>query len=187
MSVFGIVKIVLLGDFASGKTTLKRSFMGVHLDDVYLSTLGVDLVSYHFKGEDFDLKYQIWDMGGQPEFKTIRIQQYAGTEGGLLLFDKTRRETFDHLVDWLDELSTSISKIIPMYLIGNKSDLLSDEENREYDSLALDFIEKYQDKYPKINIRGYYSTSALNGINVKNAFLALGKDIIKIKSDEMVI
>ncbi|MHA1303395.1 MAG: GTP-binding protein [Candidatus Heimdallarchaeaceae archaeon] len=187
MSVFGIVKIVLLGDYAAGKTTLKRSFMGLHLDELYMTTLGVDLASYHFVDSEFDLKYQIWDLGGQPEFKTIRIHQYAGTEGGLLVFDKGRPETFDHLTDWLDELSEAIKKVIPILLIGNKSDLVSEEKNFEYNKRAQVFIEEKQHLYPKIDLCGYFSTCAISGHNVRSAFLALGKEIIKKKSEEMVI
>jgi len=187
MSAFGVVKIVLLGDYAAGKTTLKRSFMGLHLDEVYLSTLGVDLASYHFVDENFDLKYQIWDLGGQPEFKTIRVQQYKGTEGGLLVFDKARIETFEHLSDWLEELSSSISNRVPIFLIGNKSDLLSPEENVEMDRKAEKFIEDNQNTYPEIDLKGYFATCALTGENVREAFLALGKEIIKIKSDKMLI
>ena len=161
--------------------------MGLHLDEVYLSTLGVDLASYQHTDEDMDINFQIWDLGGQPEFKEIRTQQYIGSEGGLLVFDKDRSETFEHLVDWLEELHSSINKEIPLFVIGNKSDLLTEEENKVFDEKAKNFIVEYEYKYSKIKLCDYLPTCALTGENVKKAFLGLGREIIKRKSDELII
>lgn len=187
MSVFGAVKIVLLGDFATGKTTLKRSFMGLHLDEKYMSTLGVDLATHKHMDEDMEITYQIWDMGGQKEFREIRIKQYAGTEGGLLIFDKSRPETFAHLSEWLEELNSSIDYKIPIMLLGNKNDLLEYDQNQMFDGQAENFLEEYKNKYQNIDIVEYFSTCALTGFNVYEAFLRLGRIIILKKSDEMKI
>ena len=187
MSIFGAVKIVLLGDYATGKTTLKRNFMGLHLDEVYMSTLGVDLATHKHKDEDMEITFQIWDLGGQPEFKKLRIKQYKGAEGGLLVFDKSRPETFASLNSWLAELNSSLSEKIPVLVLGNKDDLLGSENNETFNIQAEQFVNETRDFYEFVDLVDFYSTCALTGSNVHQAFLDLGRIIIRKKSKEMKI
>ena len=187
MSVYGTVKIVLLGDYATGKTTLKRSFMGLHLDEVYMSTLGVDLASHTHVDEDIEIVFQIWDLGGQKEYSKLRQKHYVGSEGGLLVFDKSRPETFASLETWLMELDISIKTRIPILVLGNKEDLMDEEENSLWDDQAVEFVKEFKDKFTNIELIEFYSTCALTGTNVNEAFIELGRIIIRRKSDEMKI
>ena len=187
MSIYGAVKIVLLGDYATGKTTLKRSFMGLHLDEKYMSTLGVDLATHKYLDEEMEITFQIWDMGGQKEFKKIRTKQYVGTEGGLLVFDKSRPETFANLTEWLEELNSSIDYKIPLLILGNKHDLLEYEQNQLFDEQSKNFLSEFKNKFKNIELVEYFSTCALTGGNVYDAFLRLGRIIIKKKSNDMII
>ena len=161
--------------------------MGLHLDERYMSTLGVDLATHKHIDEDMEITFQIWDMGGQKEYKEIRTKQYVGTEGGLLVFDKSRPETFANLEEWLEELNSSISYKIPLLILGNKHDLLEYEQNQLYDEQSKNFLNEFKDKYPNIELIEYFSTCALTGTNVYDAFLRLGRIIILKKSDEMKI
>lgn len=187
MSIYGVVKIVLAGDYATGKTTMKRSFMGMHLNEKYMSTLGVDLATYKHVDENIVLVFQIFDLGGQDQFKAIRLQYYKGSEGAFVVFDKSRLETFESLKNWLEEISSNVSSVIPVIIIGNKDDLLDNEKNKLIDEQVLNFIDENMRSYPNVEIVGYYSTCALEGKNVKQAFLSLGREIIKRKSEEMLI
>ena len=173
MSIFGIVKTVLAGDYATGKTTLRKSFMGISLDKGYLSTLGVNFTTYKHVDEDMTITFQIWDLGGQPNYKKVRERYYVGAEGCLLVFDKSRKETFDHLTLWLSEIEENITKPIIVIIIGNKEDLLSSEENKTIDKMVIEFIKDYRSEYFKrsILLSEYFSTCAIKGINVKKAFL----------------
>ncbi|MCE7743256.1 MAG: GTP-binding protein [Candidatus Heimdallarchaeota archaeon] len=187
MSVFGTVKIVLLGDAATGKTTLKRNFMGLHLEEAYMSTLGVDLASHKHVDEDIEITFQIWDLGGQKEYHKLRKKQYVGSEGGLLVFDKSRLETFASLSRWLEEINSSLSTKIPIYLLGNKDDLMEKEQNALFDSQAKIFLEENMNKFEFLELIDYFSTCALTGSNVNEAFLDLGRIIMRKKSDAMKI
>lgn len=187
MSIYGTVKIVLLGDAATGKTTLKRSFMGLHLEEVYMSTLGVDLASHKHVDEDIEITFQIWDLGGQTEYSTLRQKQYVGSEGGLLVFDKSRPETFANLLNWLEEVNGSLSDKIPIYILGNKDDLMDEEQNVLLDTQAKSFLNENKDKFENVELIDYFSTCALTGSNVNDAFLDLGRIIMRKKSDVMKI
>lgn len=187
MSIRDKVKVLLLGDFATGKTTLKKCFLGEEISEIYLSTIGVDISTYTYEDIDHKIIFQIWDIGGQPEYKLIRKKQYAGTEGGLLVFDKNRLETFEHLDGWLKELNSAINKVVPVILVGNKNDLLTDNENKAIDKKGMDFVQEYKNKYQFIELKDYISTSALKGYNVEQAFIKLGRNIIIQKTEELGI
>ena len=74
------------------------------------------------------VKIQIFDTGGLEDFQEIRRTYYKGAIGALLVYDITRKETFIHVIKWLEEIKSNISEQITIILIGNKKDL---EDNRE--------------------------------------------------------
>jgi small GTP-binding protein len=161
--------------------------MGLHLDEEYMSTLGVDLASHKHIDEDMEITFQIWDLGGQPEFKDLRSKQYVGAEGGLLVFDKSRPETFSNLDNWLEEFNVSLTERVPVIILGNKNDLINGDNNLRIDTEAQLYLNETKDKFPKVELKEYYSTCALTGMNVYNAFLKLGRIVIESKSDELKI
>ena len=69
------------------------------------------------------VKLQIWDTAGQESFRSITRSYYRGAAGALLVYDITRRETFNHLTRWLEEARQNASTNMVIMLIGNKSDL----------------------------------------------------------------
>ena len=74
------------------------------------------------------MKIQIWDTPGHEDFQEIRRTYYKGAIGALLVYDITRKETFIHVIKWLEEIKSNISEQITIILIGNKKDL---ENKRE--------------------------------------------------------
>ena len=98
---------------------------------------------------------------------------YKGAKGALLVYDITRKNTFDNIDNWLKELITINTNNISMCLIGNKSDL---------SLLRKVEKEKAQEKANKYGIK-FYETSALDSSNIKYAIEELIKDIyIKTKN-----
>lgn len=69
------------------------------------------------------VKLQIWDTAGQESFRSITRSYYRGAAGALLVYDITRRETFDHLVSWLEDARQHANSNMTIMLIGNKADL----------------------------------------------------------------
>ena len=60
---------------------------------------------------------------GQEAFQSITRTYFKGAMGALLVYDITRRETFDHVVNWLQEVKNNASSDIVVVLVGNKNDL----------------------------------------------------------------
>ncbi len=66
------------------------------------------------------IKLQIWDTAGQESFRSITRSYYRGAAGALLVYDITRRETFNHLTTWLEDARQHSNSNMVIMLIGNK-------------------------------------------------------------------
>lgn len=176
-----IVKIVLLGDGAVGKTTLRERFMGRGFTTSYLPTLGAEFVSKVLPitrpNKTISLRFQIWDLAGQPTFKQIRKLYYRDSVGLILVFDITRPESLYNLKTWLSEAITySGSKKLSVVILGNKIDL------RELDWVRAEEITQNLNEINKNDTLDspaiFYQTSAKTGENVNLAFETIGKKIL---------
>ena len=74
------------------------------------------------------IKLQIWDTAGQERFRAVCRSYYRGAMCALLVYDITRRVTFQHLVSWLSDARNLTSTNTIFMLIGSKRDL---EKTRE--------------------------------------------------------
>lgn len=122
-----LFKIVLIGDAGVGKTSILIRFTDDRFDDDQLSTIGVDL---RVKLIDVDhgnvkkrVKVTVWDTAGQERFRTLTASYFHKVQGLILVYDVTRRETFDSLAMWNNEIDTNTdgSPVVKV-LVGNKID-----------------------------------------------------------------
>ena len=124
-----VIKIVLLGDGAVGKTALRLRFMGHGFQSSYLSTIGADFAlkevrTAHPKTkEEITTKLQIWDLAGKQHYSNIRSNYYIGAHGAFIVYDVSRRSSFDNISNWIVELKKNIGNKIPIFIIANKIDL----------------------------------------------------------------
>ncbi len=174
-----LFKITLLGDGAVGKTSLRKRYMGQGFTTQHLMTIGADFAILEKEIEGNKLTWQIWDLAGQESFKKVRSMYYKGCFGALLVFDMTRRSSFENLDIWLKELYKHSGRgKIPVIVLGNKADLADQREVFPED------VEKYVAKLQKsvakegVEVK-YLETSALTGLNVEKAFNMLGEAIMK--------
>ena len=164
-----ITKICLLGEAAVGKTSLVYRFVQNTFKDSYKSTLGVNLLKKDLKLDDYgEVSAQIWDLGGQESFRSLRKLYLEGANGALVIYDVTNRKTFDRLDDWLESFREARGEQ-PLLLIGNKSDLKN----------KIEVEEKEGRKYAKKNNMAFLMTSAKTGMNVEDAFEDLIESILK--------
>ena len=71
------------------------------------------------------VKLQIWDTAGQEEFKSLTRSYYRSSVGVLIVFDYSKKESLDHVEDWIKEFNKTadINESV-VILVGNKTDLL---------------------------------------------------------------
>jgi len=162
--------MVLVGDSGVGKSCLLLRFADDTFSESYISTIGVD---FRFKTLTVDgkiIKLQIWDTAGQERFRTITSAYYRGADGVMLVFDKTSRDSFDHIPDWLDEIN-KYSETSSRVLVGNKED-----------SEFLKVDQETGKKFADSRKMHYVETSALNGNQVSMAFEIMARELIGKKA-----
>ncbi|MFW9993461.1 MAG: Rab family GTPase [Candidatus Odinarchaeota archaeon] len=172
-----VLKMVLAGDGAVGKTSLRMQYLGHGFKAQYLETIGADfaLKSEIIKGRNVD--FQIWDLAGQPRFQSVRSAYYFGALGALLVFDITRHQSFENLSSWIDEIWKHNGKgIVPVVILGNKYDLCNEVPGCVDEKEALKFCKELSKRTKGKGFKvEYLNTSAKTGLNVSEAFQALGK------------
>ncbi|KAJ8747834.1 hypothetical protein K2173_011543 [Erythroxylum novogranatense] len=158
-----LFKAVLIGDSAVGKSNLLSRFSKNEFRLDSKPTIGVEFAYRNVRVGDKLIKAQIWDTAGQERFRAITSSYYRGALGALLVYDITRRATFDNVKKWLQELKEFGCSEMVVVLVGNKSDLghsreVDEEEGKNVAvSDGLCFME----------------TSALDNVNVEEAFLGM--------------
>ncbi len=184
------VKLVLMGDGAVGKTSLRRNYLGLGFTTEHMMTIGADFAAtdkeFEFTGKDgspkkFKVTFQIWDLAGQSTFQNVRSMYYKGCLGGLLVFDRTRPTSFQNIGGWLDEMYKHNKRgKIPLVLLGNKADLIPEAKEVVSQEEVDKYLEELNKKYAtdKFSIK-YFDTSALTGQNVEEAFHTLAQNIMK--------
>ena len=118
-----IIKICLLGEANVGKTSLVYRFIENKFRGNYKSTLGVNLLKKDLNIQEYgDVSAQIWDLGGQESFKSLRKLYLEGANGALVIYDCTKKKTFEKLNGWIKDFKQARGEE-PLLLLGNKTDL----------------------------------------------------------------
>ncbi|MFX0162109.1 MAG: Rab family GTPase [Candidatus Hodarchaeota archaeon] len=162
-----LFKVVVIGQGRVGKTSLARRFCEGRFFTSYQTTLGLDLFSKKLNIGDQKIKLIIWDTGGQEKLGQLHPYWYQGATGGILVFSLCDKNSFYNVEKWLDEFKSYTTPGIPIFLVGNKSDLKDQIE------VSTGEAEEYVKK------RGleYFETSAKDGTNVEDVFKTLAKRI----------
>ncbi|KAL6523231.1 Ras-related protein RABA4d [Orobanche gracilis] len=167
-----VFKVVLIGDSAVGKSQLLARFARNEFSLESKATIGVEFQTKTLVIDHKTVKAQIWDTAGQERYRAVTSAYYRGAVGAMLVYDMTKRQSFDHMARWLEELRAHADKNIIIMLIGNKCDL---------GTLRAVPTEDAQEFAERENLY-FMETSALQATNVESAFLTILTEIYWIVS-----
>jgi len=155
-------KIVLVGNFGAGKTSLIRRFVENSFSEEYLSTIGVSISKKTIKNATI----MIWDIEGHTEFKPIFKQYLLGAKGFIVVADLLRPESIDQIPKHI-ELCHNVVKDAPVCIALNKSDMPHDFTQESLQKL----------KESSASVIEVLKTSAKSGDAVEELFLKLNETI----------
>ena len=153
-------KILLLGDFSVGKTSLVKRYVDGTFDDKYLTTIGVKISKKHLTLKGVECEFLIWDIEGSTPSKKISLGYYRGASGAIFVADTTRRETVEGLEEH-KEVFLSENPDAKFVIAYNKSDLLNEIAKER---MILD--------------ENAFLTSAKNDENVEALFMKLMENML---------
>lgn len=169
------VKILVAGDGGVGKTSLLNSLCYHKYNENQQLTIGMQVFCKNVKIETRRLKLQIWDFGGQKQFREILDGFLGGSAGVILAFDSSSYKTFVNLDKWIRLLRKEDIEL-PIILVATKIDL------GYHSMISRDLVERYVKKHQLID---FLETSAKEQIGIEKPFKVLLKDIINLKDEKI--
>ena len=169
-------KVVLVGDSFVGKTNIMSKYIKNEFHEDSKATVGVEFGSKQFKIEGHTIKAQIWDTAGQERYKAITSAYYKGAKGAFVVYDITRKGSFESIEKWVNDLTSTADKKLTIVVIGNKCDL---EDQRQITK------EQGEEKANKLEV-AFLETSAFSGENLDKAFEMMMNEIYKKCHEEML-
>ncbi|EAY28456.1 Rab family GTPase [Microscilla marina] len=155
-------KVILVGNFGVGKTSLVRRFVHQTFSDEYLTTLGVRIDKKVVNLANITVNMILWDVAGEVSQTKVPASYYLGSHGVIYVFDLQRPSSFENITSDIDFIRSKLPNA-PICVIGNKKDLLSDAE--------LSSIQQ------KLSVKASYFTSAKTGENVEAMFEMIAKQM----------
>jgi small GTP-binding protein len=157
------VKIVTLGSTGVGKTTLLDRWVTSQFHTGARPTLGAAYQSVSCDCEGVPVLVQFWDTAGQDTYKRTTSVYIRNAHGCLLVFDRTRRETFEDLPGWMELLNPpGCPNPAEAVLLANKSDLDNSIGASEIAGMAQ-----------RLGDIPYFETSAVSGLGVEPGFMEI--------------
>lgn len=167
-----LYKICLVGDGGVGKTAILQRFLGRSFQNLYQLTIGAEITVQKITIDNLELKFQIWDLAGQPRFQFVRSNFYRGSHAIIMVFDQTRPYTLRNLTKWKQEVASNVGFNVPYIILGNKNDLVTTNHQDDIEAIFEDpSFEFHLTNVP------YITTSANTGENIHFTFETLGRMI----------
>nr|XP_026267991.1 ras-related protein Rab-12 isoform X1 [Urocitellus parryii]XP_027778710.1 ras-related protein Rab-12 [Marmota flaviventris] len=164
------LQVIIIGSRGVGKTSLMERFTDDTFCEACKSTVGVDFKIKTVELRGKKIRLQIWDTAGQERFNSITSAYYRSAKGIILVYDITKKETFDDLPKWMKMIDKYASEDAELLLVGNKLDCESDRE------ITRQQGEKFAQQITGMR---FCEASAKDNFNVDEIFLKLVDDILK--------
>uniref|UniRef100_A0A8H7NJV8 GTP-binding protein RHO3 n=1 Tax=Bionectria ochroleuca TaxID=29856 RepID=A0A8H7NJV8_BIOOC len=189
-------KLVLLGDGASGKTSLLNVFTRGYFPTVYEPTVFENYVHDIFV-DNVHIELSLWDTAGQEEFDRLRSLSYDDTDLIMLCFSVDSKDSLENVESkWVGEIADNCpgTKLV---LVALKCDLREQggEEDEEGEGANTEAAEQPREKKPTISYEQglevarrigalrYLECSAMRNRGVNEAFTEAARVALSVKKD----
>ncbi|KAK8957803.1 Ras-related protein RABF2b [Platanthera zijinensis] len=167
-------KLVLLGDVATGKSSIVLRFVKGQFVEFQESTIGAAFFSQTLALNDETVKFEIWDTAGQERYHSLAPMYYRGAAAAIIVYDITNPATFTRAKKWVQELQSQGNANTVMALAGNKADLVEARKVTAEEAQA----------YAVENGLFFMETSAKTAINVNEIFCEIAKRFLQAQAQQ---
>jgi len=202
-------KVLVIGDYAVGKTSLIRRYTEGFFTPNYKLTIGVDFAvkrlpekptkvqqknpeTGEMEEEDGTrppMTLQLWDIAGHERFGSMTRVYYKYAIAAVVVFDLGRPTTFDAVEKWKEDVDSKVvlpdGNHIPCILLANKADtVMADANDKELSKAPAGFTKNFLDSYAKEHgFIGWFPTSAASDMNVDQAMDRLADAIAEVAKE----
>tara|TARA_B110001469_G_C9639807_1_gene321549 strand:- start:1870 stop:2487 length:618 start_codon:yes stop_codon:yes gene_type:complete len=148
------LKMILLGDAYSGKTSIMNRYFNNVFETDIKSTIGVDFFKTKLTKNDINYSIFIWDTSGHEKFNSIIKSYYRNMTVAIVVFDLSNKESIFNIQTWLNSINMYCHKDIIIYLVGNKCDK----------EITIDY--EFIDELCKNNDINFIEVSAKKNVNI---------------------
>ena len=100
-----MLKILVIGNSYSGKTSIVNRFVQNKFDSNYKATVACDFAIKPIKMEETEFKLQLWDLVGQDSrIGGISKLYCRGALGALVVADISNRESIESTIRWKEQV-----------------------------------------------------------------------------------
>jgi len=185
-------KVCMVVESGVGKTSIRRSFMGMSFKKDHKSTIGGDFSVKKLDLPDGHFMFSIWEVDPNNNFKKFRRQYLRNSYAAIIVFDVMRYgknlESMIEMIHEIDLHTTNAYGKIPLFIIGNKIDLIEDTRPiHTYLQKEILPLEEFQDR--RVNI---IYTSCKTGENINEMFYLMKVSImdfvgeVQVTVDELI-
>ena len=154
------LKYIIVGNQAVGKTSIIYRFTENKFNPQCDATVNLEFSNKNIKVKDKIYRIRLWDAVGQESFQLISRGYYKHVVCALVVYDITKRESFNDVSNWMKECRNNGPSTISLVLVGNKIDLENERQVSHEEG----------EEFAKKNNMLFFETSALSGKNIDLLF-----------------
>lgn len=178
----GIAKVLVIGDVATGKTSVIKRYARNQFSDNYQTTVGVDFMLRTEKVDGSSITIQLWDIAGQDRFTGLHRIFYTHAVAAIIVFDLFNRSSFENTIKWKQDIDAKVflpsGAKIPVLLLGNKLDLEQEGKEPAVSDREIEAFAKENGFYH------WFKCSAKSGANIKPACIHLIQQVARNNKQE---
>ncbi|KAI7812297.1 putative EF-hand calcium-binding domain-containing protein 4A, partial [Triplophysa rosa] len=160
-----VFKVVFLGNSGVGKSSFIQHYSSGHFPNNMASTVGMDFQVRSVMLDSTPVALQLWDTAGQERFHSITQQYFRRADGIVAMYDVTQETSFTAVRHWLDQVQEKMTEGACLMLLGNKTDLATDDKRQVTKPQGRRLAEQYQAEF--------YECSAKNKQHVEEVMTHL--------------
>jgi small GTP-binding protein len=161
------IKVVVVGDAQTGKTSLVNRFVNDAFSELVYTTVSGRGSNRTIQTDRGSVILEIWDTAGQEQYRSLTTVFFRNCGCILIVYDVTNRQSLTNVKQWLDFVRKECPSKVAIFLVGNKADLDGNRAVNGEEASALG---------DELKLRGVFECSAKSGMGVEDLFVGIGND-----------